>query len=148
MVSAPYVTGKELGEPRGALGTSLVNRPVRGDGGVDFKWTPTPNMAIDATLNPDFSQIESDSAVISTNQRFAIFYPEKRPFFLEGSELFSTPIQAVYTRSITSPRWGARATGKFDSNAYTLLIAHDRGGGSGIIPTAPGAGFASPDFSP
>jgi hypothetical protein len=147
MVVAPYVTAQELGEPRGDLGSSLLNRPVKGNGGVDVKYTPNPNMAIDATVNPDFSQIESDTAVISTNQRFAIFYPEKRPFFLEGSELFSTPIQAVYTRSITSPRWGARATGKVDSTAYTLLIAQDRGGGSVIIPSALGSDFASQDFS-
>jgi hypothetical protein len=130
MVIAPYVTAREIGEPRdGELGADLRNRPAKGDGGLDFKWTPSPDTAIDATINPDFSQIESDSAVIATNQRFAIFYPERRPFFLEGVELFSTPIQAVYTRTITSPRWGLRSTGKFGSNAYTLLVAQDRAAG-------------------
>ncbi len=54
-------------------------------------------------------------------KRFALFFPEKRPFFLEGIELFSTPIQAVYTRTITSPRWGARATDKIGHTAYTAL---------------------------
>jgi Domain of unknown function (DUF5916)/Carbohydrate family 9 binding domain-like len=147
MVVAPYVTAQELGEPRGDLGSSLLNRPAKGNGGIDVKYTPNPNLAVDATINPDFSQIESDTPVIATNQRFAIYFPEKRPFFLEGSELFSTPIQAVYTRSITSPRWGARATGKFDSNGYTLLIAQDRGGGSVIIPSALGSNFADQDFS-
>lgn len=148
MVIAPYVTAQELGEPRGGdLGSSLLNRPVKGNGGIDVKYTPNPNMAIDATINPDFSQIESDTPVIATNQRFAIYFPEKRPFFLEGSELFRTPIQAVYTRSITSPRWGVRTTGKFDSTAYTMLIAQDRGGGSEIIPSALGSQFADQDFS-
>src|SRR5206468_11861268 len=141
----PYVTAKEVGEPRGDFGTELVNRPVGSNGGADLKWTPTPDSAIDATVNPDFSQIESDVAVITANERFAIFLPEKRPFFLEGVELFSTPIQAVYTRTITSPRWGTRSTGTFGSNAYTFLVAQDRGGGGVILPSAFGSGFAFQD---
>jgi len=102
---------------------------------------------VDATVNPDFSQIESDVAVISTNERFAIFIPEKRPFFLEGIELFSTPIQAVYTRTLTSPRWGARTTGKKGSYAYTFLVAQDRGGGDVILPSEFGSSFGKQDFS-
>ncbi|HYT32260.1 MAG TPA: DUF5916 domain-containing protein, partial [Thermoanaerobaculia bacterium] len=147
LIVAPYVTAKEDAVPRGDLGSSLVNKPIRGDGGVDAKWTPNVNTAIDATLNPDFSQVESDVAQVAVNQRFALFYPEKRPFFLEGLELFSTPIQAVYTRSITSPRWGIRATGKFDSNQYTAFAAEDRGGGSVILPGSNGSSFADQDFS-
>jgi hypothetical protein len=147
LVLAPYVTSSEVGEPRNGLGTSLLNRPAKGDGGLDMKWNPNPDTAVDGTINPDFSQIESDAAQISTNQRFAIFYNEKRPFFLEGNELFNTPIRAVYTRTITSPRWGARATGKFDANAYTLLVAQDRGGGLAILPSALGSSFAPEDFS-
>ena len=147
LVVAPYVTAKEDAVPSGDLGSPLVNKPVRFNGGVDAKWTPNENNAIDATLNPDFSQVESDVAQIATNQRFALFYPEKRPFFLEGLELFSSPIQAVYTRSITSPRWGIRATGKFDSNQYTAFVAEDRGGGSVILPGPNGSSFADQDFS-
>src|SRR5437868_13004114 len=82
------------------------------------------------------SQIESDAAVITANERFAIFLPEKRPFFLEGVELFNTPIQAVYTRTITSPRWGTRMTGKLGNDAYKFLIAQDRGGGAVFLPSA------------
>jgi hypothetical protein len=147
LIVAPYVTAKQDAVPLGDLGSSLVNKPIRGDGGVDAKWTPNVNTAIDATLNPDFSQVESDVAQIAVNQRFALFYPEKRPFFLEGLELFSTPIPAVYTRSITSPRWGIRATGKFDSNQYTAFVAEDRGGGSVILPGPNGSSFADQDFS-
>ena len=106
LVVAPYVTAKEEGVPAGDLGTPLVNKPARVNAGGDVKWTPNENTALDGTINPDFSQVESDVAQIGVNERFALFYPEKRPFFLEGIELFSTPIQAVYTRSITSPRWG------------------------------------------
>ena len=147
LIVAPYGTAKEDAVPREGLGSPLVNKPVRFNGGVDAKWTPNENNAIDATLNPDFSQVESDVAQIATNQRFALFYPEKRPFFLEGLELFSSPIQAVYTRSITSPRWGVRGTGKFDSNQYTAFIAEDRGGGSVILPGPNGSSFADQDFS-
>src|SRR5687768_6978214 len=81
-VLAPYVTANQLSERSGALGTPLRSGDVGTDGGLDFKWSPTADMAVDATINPDFSQIESDVAVISTNERFAIFLPEKRSFFL------------------------------------------------------------------
>lgn len=147
MVIAPYVTANQLGEPRGELGTDIVTQPIGGEAGLDFKWSPTADMAVDATVNPDFSQIESDVAVISTNERFAIFLPEKRPFFLEGIELFSTPIQAVYTRTITSPRWGGRTTGKAGNYAYTLLVTQDRGGGDVIVPSEFGSSFVLQDFS-
>jgi len=146
LIVAPYVTGKEQGEPRGDFGTGFVNKPVRVDGGGDVKWTPNENTALDGTINPDFSQIESDVAQISANQRFALFYPEKRPFFLEGIELFSTPVQVVYTRTITSPRWGGRATGKLGQTAYTVLVTQDRGGGQVILPGPTGSSFADQDF--
>lgn len=147
MVIAPYLTAQQLSEPRAGLGSQLVNHQVGTDAGLDFKWNPTADMTVDATINPDFSQIESDVAVISTNERFAIFLPEKRPFFLEGIELFSTPIQAVYTRTITSPRAGVRTTGRTGDYAYTLLVTQDRGGGSIILPSAFGSGFAQQEGS-
>ncbi|MFN2385112.1 MAG: DUF5916 domain-containing protein [Thermoanaerobaculia bacterium] len=108
--------------------------------------TPSPDHALDATLNPDFSQVEADVAQIAVNQRFALFFPEKRPFFLEGVDLFNTPIQAVYTRTITSPRWGFRATGKIGPAAYTALVSEDRGGGLVILPGADASSFAPQDF--
>ncbi len=89
---------------------------------------------MDATINPDFSQIEADTAQISVNERFALFYPEKRPFFLEHVDLLQTPIQAVYTRTITQPLWGARITGKTGGTNFTALVASDEGGGTVIIP--------------
>ena len=135
-VVAPYVTAKEDGHPRDETDprSDFTNRPIRSNGGVDAKWTPNPDTAIDGTINPDFSQVESDIAQIAVNSRFALFYPEKRPFFLESSDLLQTPIQAVYTRTITSPRWGLRATGKAGSYSYTALVSEDRGGGSVVIP--------------
>ncbi|HTQ78657.1 MAG TPA: DUF5916 domain-containing protein, partial [Thermoanaerobaculia bacterium] len=132
---------------QGDLGTPLHNGPVQARAGVDVKWSPSADSALDATFHPDFSQVESDVAQISTDQRFALFYPEKRPFFLEGLDLFQTPLQAVYTRTVTAPTWGARATGKLDDSAYTFLVARDQGGGSAVIPGPVASSFADQDFA-
>jgi hypothetical protein len=145
VVAVPYVSAQQTATPTGDLGTPLASGSVHGESGLDVKWTPSAGTAIDATLNPDFSQIESDVAQITANERFAIFYPEKRPFFLEGINLFSTPIQAVYTRTITSPRFGARGTGKWGELAFTGLVADDRGGGQVVIPGPNGSSFADQD---
>src|SRR5439155_1724366 len=145
LVLAPYATGREAGAATDGPGTPWHDEKVKGDAGLDLKWTPTASTAVDATVNPDFSQIESDVAQIGVNERFALFYSEKRPFFLEGSELFSTPIQAVYTRTVTAPRWGVRGTGKFGSTAYTALLAEDDGGGSVILPGSNSSDLAADD---
>lgn len=147
VVVAPYVTGQQLGEPRDGLGSPLVDQDPEVDAGLDVKWALSANNALDLTVNPDFSQVESDVGQIAVNNQFAIFFPEKRPFFLEGVDLFDTLIPAVYTRTVTDPKWGLRDTGKLGSTTYTLLLTEDRGGGSVIIPGPTGNGFASQDFS-
>ncbi len=134
IVIAPYVSAMRTDTVKGDPGSGLEPGALTGDGGVDIKWTPNENTAIDAAINPDFSQVESDVAQITANERFALFFPETRPFFLEGVDLFSTPTQAVHTRTITSPRWGGRVTGRFGKTAYTALVAKDRGTGSVIVP--------------
>jgi hypothetical protein len=146
IVAAPYVTATDSARPEDGPGT-----PLRGDGtrarvGGDVKWTPNANNAIDLTVKPDFSQVESDTAQISANERFALSFPEKRPFFLEGLNLFSTPIPAIYTRRITAPDWGARVTGRDAGFGYTVLVADDTGGGNAIIPGPNGSSFAPEDF--
>ena len=146
-VIAPFATSAQLSEPEGDLGTPLTSGDVDFEPGVDVKWIPNPDTVIDATVNPDFSQVESDVAQIATNEQFALFFPEKRPFFLEGIDLFQTNMRAVYTRSFTAPRWGARVTGKLGKNAYTLLVGEDEGGGSVIIPGSDSSSFADQDFS-
>jgi hypothetical protein len=145
MVIAPYLSAARDGVREGGPGTDFGYEESF-DGGLDFKWNPTASSAIDATINPDFSQIESDAAQIGANQRFAIFYPEKRPFFLEGVDLFDTPIQAVYTRTITDPSWGLRTTGKSGDFGYTLLVARDHGGGLVLLPGPQGTGLAPQEF--
>jgi hypothetical protein len=145
-VIAPYANANQMSLPAGDLGSPLVDEGAEGEFGLDAKWLPNPNTIFDATLNPDFSQIESDTAQIAANERFALFFPEKRQFFLEGVDLFSTPINAVFTRTFTAPRWGTRATGEVGNYAYTLLVGEDRGGGSVIIPGANSSDFAAQDF--
>ncbi len=81
--------------------------------------------SIDATINPDFSQVESDASQVTQNERFALFYAEKRPFFLEGIELFATPNQLVYTRQIVNPLAGAKYSGKIGSFGFAYLAAKD-----------------------
>jgi hypothetical protein len=85
------------------------------------------NVSIDATVNPDFSQVESDAAQVTVNERFALFFPEKRPFFLEGIELFATPGQLVYTRRIVDPLGGVKLTGKVGRTGIAFLSAIDNG---------------------
>jgi Domain of unknown function (DUF5916) len=147
LIVAPYGDFSEQGMPREGPGSRFLNGPVDANGGVDAKWMPNADTALDASVNPDFSQVESDVGQIGINRQFAIFYPEKRPLFLEGTDLFQTPIQAVYTRTITSPRWGARATGKLEDTAYTVLVAEDRGGGSVVVPGETASTLAPQDFS-
>ncbi len=135
---APYTSA--------AQNTRLGSSNFENDFGLDMKWNPSAGLTIDGTLNPDFSQIEADVPQLEVNNRFALSYPEKRTFFLEGVDLLATPILATYTRSITSPAWGMRATGHAGSNAYTFLVAEDRGGGTTILPGAQRSEFVPQDF--
>lgn len=96
------------------------------DLGLTGRWSITPSMTFNATLNPDFSQVEADVAQLDVNQRFALFYPEKRPFFLEGIDFFSTPVQAVFTRTVADPYFGTKLTGKQGSNAVGVFVTRDR----------------------
>jgi hypothetical protein len=150
LVIAPYATTQKTAalpsDGSAPLGSPLVKGPVEDEYGLDVKWSPLSGLALDGTINPDFSQIEADAAQIVANERFALFYPEKRTFFLEGVDLFSTPFQAVYTRTITNPDAGARATGRANSTAFTALWARDAGGGAVILPGPQGSDFANQDL--
>jgi hypothetical protein len=142
LVAAPYLSGARAAAPVNGLGTPLDAGGTKPRAGLDVKWTASADTVLDVTANPDFSQIESDTAQISTNERFALFFSEKRPFFLEGVNLFRTPIQAVHTRTITAPRWGGRLTGRAGGLSYTALLAEDKGGGSIVLPGPAGSDLA------
>lgn len=95
------------------------------DPGITAKWGMTPNLTLAGTLNPDFSQVEADTARLDVNERFALFFPEKRPFFLEGDDFFRTPFNAVHTRTVADPKWGTKITGKEGKNAIGAFVAED-----------------------
>ncbi|HYW11254.1 MAG TPA: DUF5916 domain-containing protein [Longimicrobium sp.] len=95
------------------------------DVGVNLKYGITSELTLDATLNPDFSTVEADADQITVNERFALSLEEKRPFFLEGADLFDTPESLVYTRSIVAPAAGARVTGKVGALNLAWLGAVD-----------------------
>ncbi len=93
--------------------------------GLNARWGITQNLSLDATANPDFSQVEADVGQVTINERFALFFPEKRPFFLEGLELFDSPNQLIYTRRIVSPDWGVKIAGKVGATNVAALAAGD-----------------------
>jgi Domain of unknown function (DUF5916) len=99
--------------------------PTEPDVGANLKYGITSELTLDATLNPDFSTVEADADQITVNERFALSLQEKRPFFLEGADLFSTPESLVYTRSIVAPAAGARVTGKVGALNLAWLGAVD-----------------------
>jgi hypothetical protein len=114
--------------------TGDVGDATLGRAGVDLKWRLNDSAVADITAWPDFSQVELDTPQLSANSTYALFYPEKRPFFLEGLDLFDTPMRAVYTRTLTKPTWGARITHRGDGSDAALLAADDSGGGTVLLP--------------
>jgi hypothetical protein len=110
-------------------------RTLKPDIGLDAKFILHGSFVLDATVNPDFSQIESDQPQITVNQRFEVFFPEKRPFFLENSNYFTLPMNLVFTRRIEHPEFGLRLTGKSGPWAIGLLASDDRAPGEALPPT-------------
>ena len=104
-----------------------VDDAAQPDFGVNVKYGVTSNLTADFTLNPDFSQIESDRPQIETNQRFPLFFPELRPFFLEGQEIFRTPGRTtlLHTKTIVDPQVGGKLTGKVGNTTLGVLLAND-----------------------
>jgi len=115
-------TDTRPGFPEGGMKAGDVDA----EPGVTARWGLTPNLTLNATLNPDFSQVEADVAQLDVNTRFALYYPEKRPFFLEAADFFMTPLQAVFTRSVADPIWGGKLTGKIGRGAVGFFAAQDR----------------------
>ena len=126
----------------------FANDRAKPEGGVNFKYGVTSNLTADVTFNPDFSQIESDRPQIEVNQRFALFYPELRPFFLEGAEIFQFrgPVNLVHTRTIVDPRYGAKLTGKAGSTTIGVMYANDEAPGYDDEVIDRGAGQSAQTF--
>src|SRR5881396_2570613 len=117
----PEFTSKVNGTPA-AAGYDYRGTPELGG---NLRWGITQNLGLSATAHPDFSQVEADVGQVTVNERFALFYPEKRPFFLEGLEQFDTPNRLIYTRQIAQPVAGAKLTGKVGGTAVAYLAAVD-----------------------
>jgi hypothetical protein len=114
---------------RSPLGPAFVSDAVDPAVGLDAKVVVRDRLVLDATANPDFSQVESDAPQITANQRFEVFFPEKRPFFLENAGYLQTPVNLVFTRRIQDPQLGVRATGKFGRWTTAALVANDQAPG-------------------
>ncbi len=139
----PQVVGTGRGEGEG---TSNLDWHSSVEPGIEVKYRATASTVLDATLNPDFSQVELDTPQLSSNQQFAVVFPEKRPFFLEGLDILDSPLQAIYTRSITDPAWGLRAThrGGWDGVWFST---RDDGGGLVVVPSDVTTRFAPQSFA-
>jgi hypothetical protein len=103
----------------------FVEQESKLDPGLTVRWGLTPNLTLNATLNPDFSQVEADAAQLDINTQWALYYDEKRPFFLECADFFRTRLQAVHTRTLADPRWGLKVTGKEGPNTLGLFVVQD-----------------------
>lgn len=95
------------------------------DAGVTARWGVTPNVTLSATVNPDFSQVEADAAQLEVNTRFALFFSEKRPFFLEGADFLEVPGDLIFTRTVADPVAGAKVTGKEAGHAFGGFVTRD-----------------------
>jgi hypothetical protein len=113
------------------------SRHLQGAAGGEAKLILNDSFVLDTTVNPDFSDVESDQPQFTVNQRFSVFFPELRQFFLENSEYFSTPINLVYTRTIAHPSWGVRFTGKSGNTNVGLFATDDRLPGDSLAPNDP-----------
>lgn len=120
----PTATGK-LDGAREAVPSSRWDYKSGGELGADIRWGLSQNLTLNGTVNPDFSQVEADVGQVVLNERFALFYPEKRPFFLEGLELFDTPNQLIYTRRLVAPAGGVKFGGKLGASNLAAMVAMD-----------------------
>lgn len=129
----PSVTLSETGsrvQANEVPGGRFVNQPVKKQIGVNLKYTINPSVTLDLAINPDFAEIEADAPVVTANQRFPIFFQEKRPFFLEGADIFNSPLQVFYSRNIVDPDVALKLTGKMGKTSFGILAASDNAPGN------------------
>jgi hypothetical protein len=125
----PYImvqqtgTKTDIADPASVMDKGSIKARI--GGGIQY--SPGPNISINAVINPDFSQIESDADQISVNTTFALYYPEKRPFFMSGMDLLQTPM--YYSRTINNPLFASKVNGKAGKLSYLALAAYDRNTG-------------------
>ncbi|NIM13015.1 MAG: hypothetical protein GTO45_12885 [Candidatus Aminicenantes bacterium] len=103
----------------------LVQKTGKVDPGLTARWSFSPNLTLSAAVNPDFSQVEADAAQLDINTQFTLYYPEKRPFFLEDANIFGSLFPIIYTRTLVDPNWGIKLTGKEGGNAIGFFSVQD-----------------------
>ena len=113
----------EINNPAGRF----VNDGIKGEFGLTAKFGLTPTITLDFAYNPDFAQVEADAPVSTANLRFPVFFPEKRPFFLERIDIFQSGLQVVNTRAIVDPDIAAKLTGRRGKNTFGVMYASDNG---------------------
>ena len=118
-------SGKNLELMPVVTGRKTDGKGIKPKPGINLKYGITSDLTADLTLNPDFSQIEADMPQVDVNQRYELYYPEKRPFFLEGKDIFDTPMELLYSRRIINPLWGMKLTGKVGKTSLGFLNAFD-----------------------
>jgi hypothetical protein len=114
------------------------------DPGLTARWGITPNMTLTAAVNPDFSQVEADARQLDVNTKFALSYEERRPFFLEGADIFNDRLYAVYSRTIADPKWGVKLTGREGNHTVGAYVAQDEVTNL-LVPGAEGSALTSLD---
>ena len=125
LVTSQFGRRVDARTPAGATSREFVEDPVSLEPSLTAKVNLSSRLVVDATINPDFAQVEADDLVVTANQRFPIFFEEKRPFFLEGIDVLQTPLQLVDTRRVVDPDIAAKVTGKAGTSAFALLLASD-----------------------
>lgn len=121
----PTLTAHRTDLRQGYTEGSLEAGDPEADLGLTARWGITPNLTFSGAVNPDFSQVEADAAQLDVNTQFALFFPEKRPFFLEGSDYFDTYLNVVHTRTVADPAWGVKLTGKEGKNGLGVFVTED-----------------------
>ena len=137
-----FSRSRYLDNPSGGAARLATENDARA--GLDAKVVLKDAFTLDAAINPDFSQVESDEPQVTVNQRYEVYFPEKRPFFLENAGFFITPERLLFSRRIVDPRFGARLTGKLGKWSMGALFVDDRGPGKNLAPGDPLSGEQSP----
>lgn len=121
----PYVSARQAEQRELPSDSSWQGDGTDTDAGLDVRWGITDNSVLNVTLNPDFSQVESDAVQLDVNTRFALFNDEKRPFFVEGAEFFNTMLTIFYSRNIADPDAGVKYISESDTGSLGLLVNRD-----------------------
>jgi hypothetical protein len=121
----PTLTASRTDEREDLPDGPMVNGNPDVELGLTARWGVTPNLTLSGTINPDYSQVEADALQLTVNRPFAIFYPELRPFFMEGADFFETSMNIVYTRMMREPEWGLKLTGKEGDHTIGAYVVED-----------------------